>query len=167
MKNARNEAVLLQPKAQTIDTIVVGQIESINQDGVALVDYPSNPHGPIAAASAVSSRPSCDLSVYKGSAVLLTFENRDTRCPVIIGFVHDTLFPMEAPMETTFKNTGPKDVVIDGETMRFDAKEEITLRCGKSSIILKKDGKVVIRGVEITNRAEGTNRLRGGSVKIN
>jgi hypothetical protein len=167
MKHARIEAAILKPKSETIDNIVVGRIDHITKGGIAFVDYPSNSHGPMAAASVVSGRPRSDLAAYEGTFVLLTFENGDPRCPIIIGFVHDTLFPMEAPTETTLSDDQLKDVIIDGEAMRFDAKEEITLRCGKSCIILKKDGKVVIRGVEITNRAEGTNRLRGGSVKIN
>ncbi|MCC6418741.1 MAG: hypothetical protein IT429_10940, partial [Gemmataceae bacterium] len=49
----------------------------------------------------------------------------------------------------------------------FDAKEEIVLRCGKSSITLRKDGKVVVLGAEVVSRASGTNKIKGAAVRIN
>ncbi len=167
MKHARYEAAFWKSNAETIGDILVGRIDHITKDGVAFVDYPSNTRGPTAAASAISSSQRGGLVASQGAKVLLTFENRDPLYPVIIGFVHDTLFPMELPTETTLENEQPMDVVIDGETMQFNAREEIVLRCGKSCIIMKKDGKVVIKGVEVTNRAARTNRVQGGSVKIN
>ena len=61
----------------------------------------------------------------------------------------------------------PKDAVIDGKQITFDAEEQIVLRCGKSSITLTKKGKVIIRGAYLLNRSTGVNHIKGGSVKIN
>lgn len=61
----------------------------------------------------------------------------------------------------------PLGASIDGERILLDAKEEIVLRCGESSITLSKNGKISIRGKYILNRATGVNRILGGSVQVN
>lgn len=47
------------------------------------------------------------------------------------------------------------------------ASQSLTLQCGESSIDLRADGKVVIRGDDVLVRAKGTKRIRAGSVSIN
>ena len=47
------------------------------------------------------------------------------------------------------------------------SEKEVVLRCGKSSITLRADGRVSIRGKFVESCAEGTNRINGGSVSIN
>jgi hypothetical protein len=49
----------------------------------------------------------------------------------------------------------------------FEATEEISITCGKSSITLRKDGRVVIKGTDLVSRAARTNKIRGAAVKIN
>jgi hypothetical protein len=49
----------------------------------------------------------------------------------------------------------------------IDATQELTLNCGKSSINLRADGKVLIRGEDVLVRAKGTKRIRAGTVSIN
>ena len=61
----------------------------------------------------------------------------------------------------------PKDVLIDGKRVTFDAQEEIVLRCGKASIILSRDGKIVIKGTHLLSRSRGMNKIKGGAVHIN
>ncbi|WP_257792523.1 hypothetical protein [Myxococcus xanthus] len=41
------------------------------------------------------------------------------------------------------------------------------LRCGEATITLRRNGKVVIRGVQVETHATGTNRIKGASVKVN
>ncbi|MBW2636717.1 MAG: hypothetical protein JRC86_04200, partial [Deltaproteobacteria bacterium] len=60
-----------------------------------------------------------------------------------------------------------EDVTIDGRRVTFDAKEQIELRCGKSSIILTRAGKVLIHGAYLLSRSTGANRIKGGSVQLN
>jgi len=43
----------------------------------------------------------------------------------------------------------------------------LELRCGDSQITLTKDGKVVIKGVDVTTRASRTCRVKGSTVNIN
>jgi len=41
------------------------------------------------------------------------------------------------------------------------------LRCGKASITLTREGKVLIHGSYISSRSTGVNRVKGGSVQLN
>ena len=47
------------------------------------------------------------------------------------------------------------------------ATETVSLRCGESSVDLRADGKVMIRGEDVLVRAKGTQRIRAGTVAIN
>ena len=69
-----------------------------------------------------------------------------------------------APEEICLDREKPEEEVVDGRKIAFIAKEEIVLRCGKSSITLTKAGKVIIRGAYLLNRSSGVNRIKGGSV---
>lgn len=61
----------------------------------------------------------------------------------------------------------PLEAIVDGQRVVIDARDEIVLRCGKASITLRRNGRIVIRGTYVETRSAGTNRIRGGSVQIN
>lgn len=54
----------------------------------------------------------------------------------------------------------PDDTVVE-------ARNSLTLRCGKSSITLHANGKIVLRGEYILSDAEGINRIAGGQIELN
>lgn len=56
---------------------------------------------------------------------------------------------------------------VDKRRLEIEAQDEIVLRCGKASITLRGNGRVVIRGAYVESRSEGTNRIKGGNVQIN
>jgi uncharacterized protein (DUF2345 family) len=56
---------------------------------------------------------------------------------------------------------------VDGKRVVIEGKDEIVLSCGKASITLRRNGKVIIRGVQLESSAAGVNRIKGGSVQIN
>ncbi|QHM71252.1 hypothetical protein [Mixta intestinalis] len=62
--------------------------------------------------------------------------------------------------ETAMQNTTQDEICLVSD-------KKITLRCGKSSITLYPDGKVMIKGDYIFTDAEGTNRIAGGRVELN
>lgn|GEM_PF-553735 len=65
-------------------------------------------------------------------------------------------------------NPGSSNTVcIDGQRVNITGQEEIILQCGEASITLRKDGKIVIRGKSLLNRASGVNRIMGASVQVN
>jgi|GEM_PF-2214392 len=62
---------------------------------------------------------------------------------------------------------GQLEVELDGETVRLHADRNIELRCGAASLILRKDGKVVITGTNVISSSRGANRIRGGTISLN
>ena len=59
------------------------------------------------------------------------------------------------------------EIHLDGEALHLTARREIRLTCGKSSLQLRADGRVVIKGETVLSRARGANKVRGGAVLIN
>lgn len=49
----------------------------------------------------------------------------------------------------------------------IEATETLTLKCGASSVDLRADGKLMVRGEDVLLRARGTQRIRAGTVAIN
>ena len=133
---------------------VIGDLRSLDETGVPLVDFTGNAHAyPVAAQSIVTLGPA-----QVGNRVLILFEQGDSTKPVIIGVLQPPT-PLEKPK--------PFEVQLDGEQLVFSAGKEIVLRCGKSSITLTRAGKVLIRGAYLLSRSSGANRIKGGSVQIN
>jgi hypothetical protein len=56
---------------------------------------------------------------------------------------------------------------IDGRRVRIVARDEIVLECGEASITLRRNGRIVIKGTYVETCSEGTNRIKGGQVRIN
>lgn len=149
-------------------SICLGQIITITEEGRALVDYPGNQMGPVVARSVIDVPARYNSLGTVNIPVLMVFEDGDLKLPIIVGIIHDTVFPAAPSEEIILEPVKrQRDVVVDGKKMVFDAKEEIVLRCGKSSVTLKKDGKIIVKGTQITNRASAANKIKGASVRIN
>ena len=148
----------------------VGEIVRISESGEAWVDFSDNPSGtPIPARSllATPSSPCDDSNALVGSAVLLVFENEDPALPIICGIVRKRLQPRPTVPVVTLDKSSVRDVLVDGRQLVFSAQQQILLRCGKSSVLLRRDGKIVIRGTNLLSRSSGVNRIKGGSIDLN
>ncbi len=154
---------LFQANTEAAPTPVVGKLVEVDAEGYALVDYKGNGSGPLRAKTTITLPPS---QAIPGQRLLLIFEDNLATCPVIIGLISDKLVP-NANQTVTLSNGVPDAAVVDGKRVCFDAKEEIYLVCGKSSILLRADGKVVIKGRNILNRALESNKLKGARIGIN
>ena len=55
----------------------------------------------------------------------------------------------------------------DPTQLKLEAAESIELTCGQSTLSMEKNGKIVLRGADITTRAFGANKIKGASVRIN
>ncbi len=95
-----------------------------------------------------------------GQEVVLLIDPRPGRAPVLLGFLQ----PLES---TATPPAADVEARIDGRRVELDARDEIVLRCGEASITLRRNGRVVIRGIQVETRATGLNRIKGGSVAIN
>ena len=56
---------------------------------------------------------------------------------------------------------------VDGRRVRIVAKDEIIFECGQASVTLRRNGRIIIRGTYVETHSEGTNRIKGGQVRIN
>jgi hypothetical protein len=56
---------------------------------------------------------------------------------------------------------------IEGEMLVFDAKRDVVVRCGESSITLTRAGKIIISGKYVVSDSTGLNHIRGGKIKLN
>jgi hypothetical protein len=70
-----------------------------------------------------------------------------------------------APRPVVMGRIGPYPPTL--EHVVLESTSSMTLRCGASSIDLRADGKVMIRGEDVLVRAKGTQRIRAGTVSIN
>ncbi len=81
---------------------------------------------------------------------------------------HRALPPAETTDATDAADASPVvEADIDGRRVRIVAKDEIVLECGAASITLRRNGRIVIKGTYVETSAEGTNRVKGGQVRIN
>lgn len=144
----------------------VGEIVSLSESGEPQVCFPEVSQEVITARCAVRIAASELVLPVK---VVLLFENGDPTLPVITGFVSSSIFDPEPNMdqELALSDLNSTHVHVDGKAITFDAREEILLRCGKSSILLKQNGKVVIKGTQVLSRSSGANKIKGSSVNIN
>ncbi|MBZ9961178.1 DUF6484 domain-containing protein [Mesorhizobium sp. BR1-1-14] len=134
-----------------IDGVVIGLVIGID-GGMPLVVFVGNPRK-----TAIPARSLAELdSTAIGSEVALLFEGGDPTRPLVVGRI----------VEPLRKN---KDLQIlrDGERVSITADQRIELRCGQASIILEKDGRITIRGSQLTSQASGTNCIRGGAIHLN
>jgi hypothetical protein len=143
--------------------IVVGRLTRIDDDGVPHVDFPGNARGELPAR--VLGPAGMPPSTGAAPEVALAFEGGNPARPLILGFV-STRF--EPPPARDLAASGPqRELFIDGQTVRIAADSELLLRCGHASILLRSDGKLIIKGIEVLSRASGTNKIKGGLVNIN
>jgi hypothetical protein len=132
-----------------INGIVVGVLINIDDNCVPLVDFPMNPTGqPLPARSTVALE-----KAHLRREVALMFEQNDMRKPIVIGLMHAHFSSVE--------------IEKDGSVQEISAQKELSLRCGKASILLREDGKIVIKGEEILSRARRTNKVKGGTIQLN
>ena len=129
--------------------MVVGKIDHLDADGVAWVTSPRNSE-PVRA-RVILNGPWTAPHISVCAEVLLLLQEGEP--PVILGNVGQTVLESES-------NIRRKDILID-------AAESITLSCGASSLSMRSDGKVVVKGRRILSRASQTNKIRGGAVLIN
>lgn len=146
--------------AARIEGAVIGVLVGFTDCGATpLVTIPGR-----RTSAALPARSTVDLhAVHVGRQAVVMFEDGELTRPIIIGCLE------EAGARTPLNTQGGVDVEadVDGKRLLVTAKEEIVLRCGKASITLTKDGKVLVQGTYVSSCSSGAHRIRGGSVQIN
>jgi hypothetical protein len=155
-------------QSDRINWPVVGRIAASSQPGDLMVEFDGS--APIAARllSGLNRIELCKPENI-GREVLLVFEEGDPKRPIITGQMQSLLEDLVSTEinKEDIKGERPEETLVDGERVVFEAKKEIVLKCGKGSIKIRKDGKIVIKGTDLLSRSSGGNRIKGGSVNIN
>jgi hypothetical protein len=141
-----------------VTPVTVGELIGITDNGrVPIVVYPGQ-----FGSAGVEARSIVDLhGAHVGKRVALLFEGADPSRPIVAGVLRDHQgWPLAV-------GAGQIEVDADGDRLIVSAKTQLVLRCGRASITLTKEGKILIQGAYVSSRASGVNRLKGGSVQIN
>jgi hypothetical protein len=152
-----------------LDPIGTAVVEDISPDGVAMVVLTGESRAREASTLLRFGSAAAASEALLGRTVLVLAPPSGP--PVILGVVAQRLWEqrdVEQEVEAKLPVDGQtRTVELDRKRLDLEASDEIRLTCGKSSLVLRRDGSVVIRGVTITSRASQTNKIRGGTVAIN
>lgn len=145
-----------------LPSVTVGRLLRLDHYSPPLVDFPANNTGELVPARSTVAL--CQSQV--GDEVTLVFEEGDPSRPIILGVLQPwATIPAQPPepvhqIASMMSEQNPDNLLLT-------AANEITLRCGKSSITLTRAGKLLLRGAYLLSRSSGVNRIKGGSVQIN
>jgi len=145
-------AARIGPMAESGRTGVASAVASaIDSEGRLWVRVSGRSEACLARIASSFSDDDARAAVELGDSLIVLLESEDEGRPIVLGRTRERIAPAPgAP-----------------ERVEITALSEIVLRSGKSTVILKNDGRILIRGAEIASRASGTHRIRGGSIKLN
>jgi hypothetical protein len=153
----------------------VGKLVRLDAAGVLTVSVPGRSH-PVPARLAVAvARARVERAIEAGQEVVILFEAGHPERALVVGFI-EPLEPASIPSVDAevalpaAEPSPPPQVVeadVDGKRVRVIGQDEIVLECGNASITLRRNGRVVIRGTYVETHSDGTNRIKGGQVRIN
>lgn len=133
----------------------IGVVVAADAQGLPAVDFDGNPHGPVPARVAVATAVDC------GANVVLVFEDGDAAKPIIVGVLQ------RGAAQDDSNDSNPRRLELSAPQVSISASEQLEIRCGEGTLQLRADGKVLLRGTDVTSRAKRTNKVKGGSVQIN
>lgn len=162
--------------------VVLGRITRVDGEDGLCVQLAGGAQSRPARLGAALSAEALAAAARAGRPAILAFENGDPTRPIVMGLLQsgEPRTAHGGEPETAAARTGAGaaqgakdssarqvDAQVDGRRVRIVAQDEIVLECGRASITLRRNGRVVIRGDYVETHSEGTNRIKGGQVRIN
>jgi len=142
----------------------VGEIVGVDESGRCWVRPQGGLGDPVEAClTATAARRQPQLQA--GDRVLILTGESEDDPPVIVDLIA-TPVPSIADAQDGGASA-EHHVRVDGREVVIEADQELVLRCGRASITLKRNGKIVLKGDHLLSYSRGTNRIKGGSVHIN
>ncbi len=158
------------PASLPITGAQVGRICALEDSGLVTLELLPTRRRQAARLGLAASAERLHRAIESQQAVVVVFENGDAMRPIVIGFIEPAPTGL-ADQATAAAGPASADPVIeadvDGRRVRLVARDEIVLECGSASITLRRNGRVVIRGTHVESHSDGTNRVKGGQVRIN
>ena len=149
--------------------LATGIVTDVTSDGVAHVTVSGDSVPQPAASILRFPSEAAARGALVGRTAVLSL--RPGASPIILGIVSDRLFPVDSPGApeaiVQFPPGALPKVEADKRVLNLEAQDEIRLTCGKSSLVMRRDGTVIVRGVKIVSRATRANKIRGATVSIN
>ncbi|PRP91282.1 hypothetical protein ENSA5_56950 [Enhygromyxa salina] len=148
----------------------VGKLVEWASGAAPTVEFEGNERGPLPARATIPLDPTLVAEAIQDQrGVVLTFEDGRPDAPIITGLLQPLTHDVDGEAEAEAEDEADTQLEarIDGRRVELEAADEIVLRCGKASIVLRRNGRVVIRGTYVETRSRGVNRVKGGSVEIN
>jgi hypothetical protein len=151
------DAAVSTDRARIAGAVVGTLIGFADAGATPLVSYPNQPGTAALPAGAILDLQGRDI----GKPTVLMFEEGDPYRPIVVGCLQN--------QSTRALSSMPEQVEVeaDGKHLVVSAKERIVLRCGKASITLTKEGKLILQGEYVSSQSSGVLRIKGGSVQIN
>ena len=155
LSNSRHGAAEHEP--------LIGHLEGIDGDGRLLFRLDGSTDQPVPIAIGIEL-PDGQLvrAAREGRRALVVRTGGLNPRLVLTGLLRERV-----SMSARDAGAGQLEVLVDGETIRLEAKEKILLRCGKASLELRQDGRVVISGVYVIAKSRGPVKLKGATIALN
>lgn len=154
---------------KTSSEILRAVVDDISPDGIVRVIVNGDEHARAATSVLRYASAAAASEALLGRTVLVLVGGPEE--PVILGPVNERLWeeaPAPVPDQVQVAlPEGTRLVQLDKRHVELEASEEIRLTCGKSSLVMRRDGTVIIRGMNITSRALQTNKVRGATISLN
>ena len=149
------------PMSSLTEPLIAGHLVGVDSEGRILFrpEGSEDPPFPVAIAMAVSDGALVKATRLAQRALVARTENVG---PVLIGFVRERV-------DARVRDAGPGDleVIVDGETLNIRADRQLELRCGKASLLLRADGRVILSGTYVVSTSRGPNKIKGTTISLN
>lgn len=139
----------------------VGHLAGIDDEGRVLFrTAPTEPAIPVSIALTISDGLVARAARTGERALVVRVGDGDDW--MLVGLVRERL-----PQRLRRAGPGDVEVRVDGDKLVFEAERAIELRCGHSSLTLRKDGKIVLTGDYVVSASRGPNKIRGATISLN
>ncbi len=128
--------------------------------------FPGTSRPVVARPLAVLDDATLERAAEEQAEAVLLFEDGDPTRPLLVGLLRSAAPLLDALLAGPLP-AAEKVARIDGKRVAIEGKDEVVLQCGKASLTLRRDGKVVLRGVNVITQAEQVHKIRGGKVQVN
>lgn len=140
----------------------VGRMVAVDERGFAWVDFGDGSRPVAATVAFTASREQLEHVMAVKAPVVVYESDEALQVVAVVGVA------LTAPTSPAAATQSPAiEADVDGQRVKLSAEKEVVIACGKSSITLRANGRVIIKGTQIESYSEGTNRIKGGQVRIN
>ena len=150
---------LPRPTLRPVPASTAGRIETVSAEGRIRVRHAHHPE-PVEAMTLVA----LDLDArLEGLRVLLAFLDDDPTRPVLLGPLGEGA--LDPNLGAARRASLAETVLV--RDLELSASNSVSIRCGRSRLLMDRFGKIVVKGRDVLTRAAERNRLKGGSISLN